>query len=357
MPAIEASLYLDGIGFGLTMIPTIILSGEIASKNNRGILFVIPMTVNAGIFIQALYTQLWYVGYNSFTYLQMQGTLSIVFGVMALFTTLTILESPIYFLKRNNETEAIRHIKLLRRYVNLNKEVKQTLEENKALIEDDASRTLNQNLLSGVPAFVKLGLLHGVSTLTFCYPMTIIFYYVNTYNINNLLLISWTPYVFVLFKWLGSFFGVIFSANKRVGITVGFGACSVFMFIIGGLLEDPSAAIDSDVFTSILSLMLAMQFFAGLIEPLLIVYLSEAFSLQVKAFYISSVNIIGYLVQIFCLAVILNTVGSYGMNAPVFAFIAAALELVMALLAIFTLAQTQNQPLVRCREMLSKWPW
>lgn len=353
-------MYLDGIGFGITIIPTIILGGEIASKNNRGILFVIPFTINIGMFIQALYTELWYVEYNSFTSLQMQGVLSIVFGVMALASTLTILESPIYFLKRNNETEAIRHIKLLRRYLNLNKEVKQTLEENKAFIEDDASRTLNQNLLSGVPALVKLSLMHGVSTLTFCFPMTVIFQITSSSGFNSYWLYSsWTPYVYCLIRFIGNIMGVVFLLNKRLGATVGFAVCSVLMFIIGGLLEDPSYAIDTDIMTSIASIMICLQFFAGIIEPLLIVYVAEAFSLQVKAFFIWVVYMTGYIAQIICVAVIFNNGGIYYMweNASTFVFTTAALQLLMAFISIFTLAETNNHSLVVCREMLSQWRW
>lgn len=353
-------MYLDGIGFGLTLITITILAGEIASKNNRGILFIIPMSINIGMFIQALYSELWYVEYNSFTALQLQGVLSILFGVMALASSLTILESPIYFLKRNNETEALRHIKLLRRYVNLNKEVKQTMEENKALIEDDESRTLNQNLFSGVPPLVKLSLLQGVSTLSFCFPMTVIFQLSSSSGYNSYWLYSsWTPYVYTLLRWLGNIMGVIFLYNKRLGCTIGFGACAALMFIIGGLLEDPSYAIDTDIMTSIASLMICLQFFAGIVEPLIIVYVSEAFSLQVKAFYIAVVNIIGYIVQIICIAVIFNNGGIYYMweNASIFVFITAALQVLMAVICIFTLAETNNRSLVACREMLSKWRW
>ncbi|KAL5290980.1 hypothetical protein ACFFRR_010404 [Megaselia abdita] len=359
--AIEASMYLDGIGFGITLVTTTILAGEIASKYNRGILVTIPISINVGMFIQALYTELWYLEYNAFTALQLQGVLSIVFGVMALASTLTILESPIYFLKRNNEAEAVRHIKLLRRYVNANKEVKQTLKENKALIEDDASRTLNENLFSGVPALLKLSLLQGVSTLTFCFPMTVIFGMSSSYGYKTYWMQStWTPYIYVLIRFIGNVFGCIFILNRKLGITIGFAVCSVLMFIIGGLLEDPSNIVDTDIMTSIASIMICLQFFAGIIEPLIIIYISEAFSLQVKAFYIFVVNMIGYIVQIICLAVICSNVGGILYmwdNAPIFVFITAALQLVMALISIFTLPETNNHSLVVCREMFSKWRW
>lgn len=342
------------------MIPVTILGGEIASKNNRGILFVIPMSINIGMFIQALYTELWYVEYNSFTSLQLQGVLSIVFGVMALASTLTILESPIYFLRKNNGTEAIRHIKLLRRYINLNKEVKQTLEENKALIEDDASRTLNENLLLGVPALIKLCLFQGVLTLTFCFAMTVIFELTSSSGYNTYWLYSsWTPYIYVLLRWIGNIVGIVFFLNKRLGATISFSSCSVLMFIIGGLLEDTSIAIDTDIMASIASIMICLQFFAGMVEPLIIVYVSEAFSLQVKAFYICVVNMTGYIIQIVCVAGIYNNGGipSMWVNAPVFVFITAALQLLMALISVFTMAETNNLALVECTEILSKWIW
>ncbi|XP_037948591.1 uncharacterized protein LOC119680038 [Teleopsis dalmanni] len=111
-----AALYLNGMASGILVSPVLVLAGEESVKGLRGLLAasVEAMSFSLGIFLYYLIYNIWQFSEISFRLEIMLGTLYIIFGAIGIVVVFFFyVESPIFYLARNDENRAIDSIRRL----------------------------------------------------------------------------------------------------------------------------------------------------------------------------------------------------------------------------------------------------
>ena len=349
--AIVASRYLNGIALGLIFPLTFVMVGEECVKTIRGAnaASIDTMSFSAGIFIQIIYSFSWSSGMNdSFPAIRMCGILNIVWGATALLISVfLIIESPLLYLTRNDEQGAIDALRRLQRPYTITYETYEQLEEHKRYLAESKERSLMENAIYGLPALLKLCFYRSFSALDISYFVNYAFTY------SSMLTSQYDIWPFILYaiaRWLGPLI-VAFSLDtkgRRNPLIIGFLVCTVLAFTVGGIFDDFSN-MNSGYYMSVVKyLLIIFQLFASMSMASSSAYLSEAFPLAVKQYFISIVFIVEMLVHIIILSskndhFILNI-----LNISDYFLAVGGLSLVFFVFAIFAMPETKGLTLREC---------
>lgn len=158
--AVIAARYLDGLANGLVFVPALSTVGEIAVSGIRGLLAstVEQLGTNTGILMQLLYTAVWQVEWNvAIAADQVHGSLSIIYGLIALALALTLcVESPVHLLMRSNEQQAVVSLRHLQRPYMVTSETLLRLDEHKLYVAASRELCWWQSLQKGLPPLLKI---------------------------------------------------------------------------------------------------------------------------------------------------------------------------------------------------------
>ncbi|XP_065361049.1 uncharacterized protein LOC135954752 [Calliphora vicina] len=299
--AIIASRYLNGIAVGLVFPMTFVLVGEEVVKQMRGMNAgsVDTMSFSCGIFIQIIYSVTWSTGVDDyFQSIQMSGVLNIIYGIIAfIMGAMLIIESPVLHLAHGEEQLAIDSLRRLQRPFTITYETYEQLEEHKRYLAENNERSFMQNAAYGIPALLKLCFYRSFSALGFSYFVNFAF----TYSALVTTRLQIYPFILYAFaRWLGplivSF--TLDSRGRKSPMIVGFFVCTILAFTVGGIFDNKLNFIDFDYMNAVKYMLIIYQLFASMSMASSSAYLSEAFPLAVKPYYVAIVFIVEMLVHI-----------------------------------------------------------
>ncbi|XP_055844718.1 uncharacterized protein LOC129911083 [Episyrphus balteatus] len=337
--------YCDGIAVGLTLIPAILAGSEQSVKYYRGrVLSFEQSSLVIGAMLMALFINGWKLATQSNL---AHGITSIIYGLIALiFTFLTTIESPIFHLRKNNETEALNVIRQLQMPGTITNETHELLNESKALFEEDVSRGRVDNISNSWIPLIKIIMLRVIVTLSFSLPLTWGFLFVSALNdFPN----DPNPFWFVFMRLLGVTISVwtIDRLGRKIVCAIGLLIGSIFLLGIGTLFSS-SSAISDNTLSTIIAFLVIYQFLSGLVGPASTCYLSEAFSLSVKPYFILISIIVENIAQIIvCTQTRIDSTSN-------FAYVLAAFQFIFAFIFYFTMPETKQTTLREALAMFKR---
>ncbi|XP_037934641.1 hexose transporter HXT13-like isoform X2 [Teleopsis dalmanni] len=335
--------YIDGIASGLLFAPLLVLAGEESVKSMRGMLAssVEAMSFALGIYLYLIFLSSWSSYTNSaFSLTEMLGVLSIVYGLLALTIAFFLyVESPVFYLVRNEENQAIDSLRRLQRPFVVTYETYQQLEEHKAYVAHNKEMSLGVSIVSGLPALLKLCMYRVLIALSYSYLTNVAFSIASIVSYTGEV---WTYIIMGTLRWMGVLVSVfmIDSVGRKKPMLFGALICGGMAIGIGVLSDDYFINwINKDRILTIIYLFFVFQFFVGVFIGPSSAYLSEAFPLAVKPFFIGIAFIVEMLVQIICV------LASNYSDIPGFFYATASMFFVFFFVGLLTLPETKRDTL------------
>uniref|UniRef100_A0A0A1XB58 Facilitated trehalose transporter Tret1 n=1 Tax=Zeugodacus cucurbitae TaxID=28588 RepID=A0A0A1XB58_ZEUCU len=350
--AIAVGRYLNGFAVGLMFVPMIVLIGEEVISSRRGMAAAIleAGSVTLGIYLQIVFTAAYAHKTtsfdNSFGPTQLHGIVVIVNAVLAfVMSYFLVVESPVQHLMENNELEAINCLRRLQRPFVVTQETYQRLEEHKRYIQAN-----DPNGDKGIPALVKLCLIRGLVALSFSSVITSAVRFATlrytiktvTWPSYTIKIDTWPWILFGLFLWLGTYIAAfaLDLVGRKIVPLISALLCGILAIAIGAICKDLINNFSQSKVGSVLFMLFVLGLFASFFSSSSSAYLTEAFPLHMKPFYIA----LSFTVQMFVLLIIgvckkdQNTFGAYFITFGVF-------YLVFFIIGFFCLPETKQDSL------------
>lgn len=281
--------YIDGIAFGVAMVATIISGGEVSDNDIRGrVVTAESLGISTGIFIflmfQSVHRNL-YSSSASLNMMQLQGLLSIIFGVIAFSTSFLAADSPIHHIKRNDDKKALSSLQFFHKEDKPSTTSIKKLSEMKQLVREDRSRSWTENFFQGLLPFFKLGTLRALMTFSSNYP--IVYAFVQSERIAHML-----PHGLIflgLSRWVATFITntvLVEKLGRKLTLMVSVIAAGALFIALGYINHTEANLRNSELMIVGVWVSLTIQFFCGLGQGISAVYMSEAFSTSIKPLFI-----------------------------------------------------------------------
>ncbi|XP_037820444.1 uncharacterized protein LOC119609660 [Lucilia sericata] len=354
---IMASRYLNGLAVGFIFPLTFVLIGEELIRPLRGFhaCSVDTISFSCGIFIQIIYPKLFSNDPEApFSATQMYGVLNIICGIIAfILTTIYLIESPIFYLLREDERMALDALKALQKPHELTAEIYEQLEEHKRYLAESKEKTFKENAIYGIPALLKLCFYRSFMALGFSYFVNFAFAY------SSLVTAEPNTYFYIhIFYALARLLGPLIasftldSLGRKPIMIIGFFGSTILAFKVGAIFNNKLNYLIVERMNTVKYVLVFFQLFSSMSMASSSAYLSEAFPLPVKRHYLTIVFMVEMLVHIiinsckdlfvvnnlFCISDYFITLGS--------------LSLVFLLMSIFIMPETK---LCSLRECLPKF--
>jgi len=346
--AIIAARYLDGFANGLIFVPTLTTLGELSVLEMRGVLAasVEQLSCNFGIFIQLFYTAIWNSGWNlTIVADQVHGLLGIFLGVAALALALTLcVESPVYLLLRRSEQAAVVALRHLQRPSMVTSETFLLLDEHKRYVADNRDLSWGQSIQRGLVPLLKVTVHRSIYALSLTPIIWVALFETAVKLTPNFH--TWPYVVFGILRWIGSCCVVFImdSGGRKKPTLFGIFAGGIFAIAFATLFQRTPHMI------SALSMLFSFQFFAGVTHAASAVYLTEAFPLAVKSYFVALVYILELLIRIgLCCYKPTN------MDIVTYFYVLGGISLCFFLLGIFCLPETKLTTLAEAHPKIRKW--
>ncbi|TDG45062.1 hypothetical protein AWZ03_008487 [Drosophila navojoa] len=277
-----AARYVGGIGIGLITVAFIIHNSEITMKNSRGFWCGVEQYGLAlGIAIQVILDTSLDDGINS-----AHGIFGIVFSLVATAFVAVSVESPIFYLRKNNEEQALTQLKILYAHSGNAEIYNAALDEAKQYVSTATSQSSGALLAASVMPFIKMLFSRCLVPLTISLPLS---YSMITSTVVADLAFNWPIIVWGLLRWFGTFFSMplLDRVGRKFVSLLGLLCMAGLMLGMAGIYSDATRLISTYYMSQVCHLSMAFQFFAGLYIPCTSTYLGEAFPLKVKSFFIA----------------------------------------------------------------------
>lgn len=355
-PSVSASQWIDGIGCGIAFVIIIVAGGELALDYHRGrVLGMETLGLGTGILLYSLIRAIHDATEpsieirrhkNTFTMTQIQGVLSIFLGLAAGASTYFCYDTPVSFLLRDSEREALQSIQHFQNELAISPFTYNKLEECRLYIIEDRSRSFLENCRQGLLPFVKLCIVRTFMTLTMAFPVVSSYYFAATYGFQ----LSWCFLFFGLSRWTGNIIGH-FVLVDIVGRQKTLAICSlvigILFIVIGAISNNDLHTLKLRNIVTVGVLILIATHICGLCQNISTVYLAEAFSVSVKNPYVFGVLFIENVSVIITFASFSNEF-SHQDNA-VYYLVVGTFMLIISIMAVTVLPETKKLNLKQAR--------
>jgi len=170
--SILAARYVGGVGIGLITVPFLIHSAEIASSSNRGTCCALEQYGLAlGVAIQVIYDSQWSVSLGM-TINRVHGIFGIVFTAIALGSVAITIDSPIFYIRQNQEQKARASVKQLMGVFWTREAGNRAYDEAKLYVVEGSSQGVGEQLKESMMPFLKLLLFRCFVAFTFSIPLS-----------------------------------------------------------------------------------------------------------------------------------------------------------------------------------------
>ncbi|XP_046808527.1 uncharacterized protein LOC124420280 [Lucilia cuprina] len=261
-----------------------------------------------------------------------------------------LIESPIFYLVREDERMALESLIALQKPHELTSETYEQLEEHKRYLAESKEKTFKENAIYGIPALLKLCFYRSFMTLGFSYLVNFAFAYSSLVTIE----LNSYSYIFYAFaKLLGPLIAsfTLDSIGRKPTMIIGFFGSSILAFVVGVIFKNEINYTIIERMNSVKYVLIFFQLFSSLSMASSSAYLSEAFPLPVKRHYLTIVFIVEMLVHIIIgsnkqLFIVSNIflISDYFLTL-------GSLSLVFLLMSVFVMPETKScsLPIMRSR--------
>ncbi|KAH8307527.1 hypothetical protein KR044_000282, partial [Drosophila immigrans] len=321
--AIVAARYVGGVGIGLVTVAFIIHNSEVASHKYRGLSAAMEQYGLAmGIAIQVITNAEWSL-YSDFQMNTVHGIFGIVFAVFGTIFISFSVESPIFYLRKNNEQMAQScqwHHLPNSQSTNA---CHQALEESKRLVAEASNLSLGEELKASAMPFIKMIFCRCLVAFTFSVPLSLAMSMSSTVENDY---VDWSPIVWCILRFIGTIAALLLvdSLGRKFVSVLGLLCMGALMLAMAGLFYNINSL---DNLYQIGRISMAFQFFAGLYVACTTTYLGEAFPMRVKPFFIGLIVCLEQMIH-----VIVISAFPAGNNAMFTYFLAVGLILVISML-------------------------
>lgn len=342
LSAITASSWLDGFAFGMTVLMIIIISGENSDTHKRGkMASTEALAVSTGIFIFCMFITIFDEtnSSTSFTVVQTQGVLSIIFGLAACGLSFFYIETPVYHLMKGDQNEAINALSALHNETAPSPATYRAYEEFKEYVHYDESKSIQQHVLDGLLPLAKVTVVRVFMMLTMVIPIPSTYSFASFFGYK----ITYGIIFFGLTRWIGTFVGqlvLIDKVGRKKSLAISSLIIGILYIVIGALFNKGLSSM-----SAVATLLLVTNFFCGMSQNVSSVYLSEAFSASVKSGMIFAAILIENLVVIIVFAAMRNAT-SPSANF----FVIGTFQILIAVMAVTILPETKNLCLQKALE-------
>ncbi|KAH8321992.1 hypothetical protein KR074_007757 [Drosophila pseudoananassae] len=284
--SILAARYVGGVGIGLITVPFLIHAAEVASSSNRGSCCAMEQYGLAlGIAIQVIYDAEWNTSLDM-TINRVHGIFGIVFSACALGSVAVNSESPIFYIRQNQESKARDSIKRLMGAYWTREAGDQAYEEAKLYVVEGSSQGYGEQFGESMMPFLKLLLFRCFVAFTFSMPLSQSMQYSTTFVYFTV--DAWPPIIFAILRLIGALItiGVLDTVGRKFSALLGLLCMAGLMLGMAGVYGDYSHVYDYYFMWQVCRLGMAFQFFAGFFVCSSSAYLGEAFPMRVKPFLI-----------------------------------------------------------------------
>ncbi|EDV96951.1 uncharacterized protein LOC6558829 [Drosophila grimshawi] len=346
--AIIAARYLDGFANGLIFVPMMTSVGELSVLETRGVLAaaVEQLNHNFGILILLTYTAIWQSEWNvNILPDQIHGLLDILFGVVGLAMALTYcIESPVFLLLRRNEQAAVAALRHLQRPYVVTSETFLLLDEHKRYVAANRDLSWPQSIQRGLVPLLKVGTHRSLYALSLTPIVWRALFEAGVQTAPHFH--TWPYVVFGILRW-GGCISVVFLMD-----TVGRKKPTLFGTFAGGVFAISFALVldRGGSMSSSLALLFCFQLFAGVAHAASSVYLTEAFPLAVKPYFVGTTYAIELLIGISFCSYVPTTAA-----ICIYFYTLGGISLIFFLLGIFCLPETKLTTPMAAHLKIRKW--
>ncbi|XP_016974883.2 D-xylose-proton symporter-like 1 [Drosophila rhopaloa] len=284
--SILAARYVGGVGIGLITVPFLIHSAEIASSTNRGTCCALEQYGLAlGVAIQVIYDSQWTQNLGM-TINRVHGIFGIVFAAISLGSLAMTIDSPIFYIRQNQEQKARASVKQLMGAFWTREGGEVAYDEAKLYVVEGSSQGVGEQLKESMMPFLKLLFFRCFVAFTFSMPLSISMEW-TTYFVEGSTY-SWPTIIFGILRLIGALitFAVLDTVGRKFVSLLGLMCMAGLMLGMAGVYGDYAHVADPYFMWQVCRLGMAFQFFAGLFICSSSVYLGEAFPMRVKPFLI-----------------------------------------------------------------------
>nr|XP_016996038.2 MFS glucose transporter mfs1 [Drosophila takahashii] len=351
-PGTVAACYLDGIANGLIFAPFMALAGEVSVPYMRGLVTsnLEQLLFGVGFLLQIVYVTSWtyssYPSYNDFTAENMKGVLSTIYGFLALiFGSLMTIESPVLMLANNDEQGAIDALRRLQKPAVLTEETYDLLAEHKRYLAVNKDMSRGQALGQGFSTFVRIAFLRVLNAMSLssfvATTMAISIYASHGLSSANAWYIG-----FALCRWLGTLIPsfCMESLGRKKPTVFGLIVSCILSFVVGSQYSWYT------YMNGVSVLLMAFEFFAGMAFSATSSYLSEAYPMGVKQFFIA----LTFGTEMFVFLII-NVCDYNLMQGYNYFYIMGGMYLAGFILALISLPETKMMTLRGAQELFSRF--
>ncbi|KAM8704160.1 hypothetical protein ACLKA7_008714 [Drosophila subpalustris] len=306
--AMVAARYIGGIGIGLITVAFIIHNSEVAPKNERGKWCAVEQSgLGLGIAVQVIMDSMWNpalpIGNN-----QVHGIIGIGFAIVAIAILILSVESPIFYLRRNNDMKANTcQWELLDKKADT-EDCKVAFAENNRYVAEGTSETLAHEITVAMVPYFKMFLCRCLVAFSFSLPLTHTI--ISSTTSWKGTMYSWPIIVWRLLRWIGTLIALLVmdKLGRKILSMLGLICMAGLMLGMAGIYNDPLSVSNSVEMGKVCQISMAYQIFAGMFVSGTPAYLGEAFPLRIKPFLIATIVIMEQLIHI----IVIVTFGKSG---------------------------------------------
>ncbi|EDW34416.1 GL21599 [Drosophila persimilis] len=326
---ILAARYVGGVGIGLITVPFIIHSAEISTSNSRGTCSALEQYgLSLGIAIQVIYDSQW-AGDLGMAVNRVHGIFGIVFSAFAIGSVAMAIESPIFYIRQNQEDRARASIRQLMDSWWTVERGNKAYEEAKLYVVEGTSQNVGEQIAESMMPFIKMLFFRGFVAFTISLPLSWSIE-TSTYMFENTFY-AWPSIVFGALRLLGSLItmAVLDTVGRKFVSLLALMCMAGLMLGMAGIYGDYSNILSPYYMRQVANLGMGFQLFAGVYVCSSSAYLGEAFPLRVKPFLIGLIVCVEQVIHI----VVIATFGSISAEYFYKYFVVVGILLVVGLVA------------------------
>lgn len=334
--------YIGGLGQGITFIPLLVHTSEVATKNLRGaVVAVTSCMVATSLFVASWFLSVFSLVDSPNFMDQIIGGMIVLYGLMGLaFLKCFTFESPVFLIKNNQEQDAFNTLKRLRLETQDSYEVHQDFQDLKDLINDEKCLERVRFSDKGLRSFCRILLLRilyvfSISMLLLRCQLAFSLEMSTEYGFGILMTGRFIAEMLAMY--------LIEKRGRRKILLVSSTICGLLLVLSGITAFSGTSFEHSLIALAVFSVIYQTVLGFGL-SPVSFVYLSELFSLKRKAVSIMAIMIIENLFQIMFVLI-----GEYvSVHIPSFLFITGVIQIGGGVYLYKTLPETKGLSLREC---------
>ncbi|TDG45060.1 hypothetical protein AWZ03_008485 [Drosophila navojoa] len=309
--AMVAARYIGGIGIGFISVAFIIHNAEVAPNDARGKWCAVEQSgLGLGIAVQVIMDSMWNPALP-FGNNQVHGIIGIVFAIVAIAVLILSVESPIFYLRRNDYDKASDCQWELMDKKATPKDQREALEENKSYVSEGTHETIGHDLVVAIVPCIKMLLCRCLVAFSFSMPLTQTI--IASSDAWKGTLYSWPIIVWRILRWIGTLISILVmdKLGRKLLAMLGLVCMGGLMLGMAGIYSNYANTNSPYYMGQVCRLSMAFQMFAGLFVACTPAYMGEAFPMRVKPFCVALIVCIEQLIHIIVIVTFKKTPDSF----------------------------------------------